>query len=91
MWPICLACAVLQRAKERAGVEIGSQCQQCFQEYCWDGTLNTTANSYNPDLKSDNATFEQSGQAGSQSSGAKFINAFSFWGCLTATLGLLFM
>jgi lysophospholipase len=55
---------VLQRAKERAGVEIGDQCQQCFNEYCWDGTINTTANAYNPVLKSNNATFTTEGQAG---------------------------
>jgi len=46
---------------------MGDQCTKCFQEYCWDGTLNTTANAYNPVLKSDNGTFVQNGQGGNYS------------------------
>jgi hypothetical protein len=55
---------VLQRAKERAGIEIGQQCQACFNTYCWDGTINTTAHAYDPVLKSDNGTFSMEGQSG---------------------------
>ena len=46
---------------------MGDQCTKCFQEYCWDGTINTTANAYNPVLKSDNGTFFQTGQGGNSS------------------------
>lgn len=37
----CLGCAILQRSKERSGVEIGEECQSCFDEYCWDGSTYT--------------------------------------------------
>jgi len=47
---------------------MGDQCTKCFQEYCWDGTLNTTANAYNPVLKSDNGTFAQTGQGNTSTS-----------------------
>lgn len=33
----CVGCAILQRSKERMGVEIGDECQKCFDTYCWDG------------------------------------------------------
>jgi lysophospholipase len=93
-WPACLACAVLQRAKERAGVPMGDQCQKCFQEYCWDGTLNTTLNAYNPVLRSDNATFQTAGQAGTppaRKSGAEIVRISTSWGLLTASLAFMLL
>ena len=35
----CVGCAVVRRSQERLGVEQTEQCKQCFQRYCWDGTL----------------------------------------------------
>ncbi|KAH3663593.1 hypothetical protein OGAPHI_004994 [Ogataea philodendri] len=40
----CIGCAILQRSRERLGLEMGDQCQRCFDEYCWDGTLDTNEN-----------------------------------------------
>ncbi|ODV83703.1 hypothetical protein CANARDRAFT_9267 [[Candida] arabinofermentans NRRL YB-2248] len=37
----CIGCAILQRSRERLGMPIGDQCQSCFDEYCWDGTIDT--------------------------------------------------
>ena len=72
---------------------MGDQCQKCFQEYCWDGTVNTTANAYNPALKSDNATFHTAGQAGTPpsaaKSGAEIISISIFWGLLVAFLAFM--
>ncbi|KAG2054996.1 lysophospholipase [Suillus hirtellus] len=43
-WPSCLACAVVDRARERAGVARSGICSTCMDRYCWDGdTLTTTA------------------------------------------------
>jgi len=76
---------------------MGDQCTKCFQEYCWDGTLNTTANAYNPVLKSNNGTFAQNGQGGngtsstSSTSGAMRYDVSVLGGILAAILGLLFV
>ncbi|KZS95656.1 lysophospholipase [Sistotremastrum niveocremeum HHB9708] len=36
-WAACLACAVVDRARERSGVERDGVCSGCFERYCWDG------------------------------------------------------
>jgi len=38
-WPTCIACAIAHRQIERTGGKVTSQCQQCFQDYCWNGTV----------------------------------------------------
>jgi lysophospholipase len=42
-WPSCLACAVVDRARERAGVTRSGICSSCMNRYCWDGSMLTTA------------------------------------------------
>ncbi|BGP52745.1 hypothetical protein JCM8202_004378 [Rhodotorula sphaerocarpa] len=34
-WPLCLKCAVVDRARERAGLNRTSECEACMQQYCW--------------------------------------------------------
>jgi hypothetical protein len=71
---------------------IGDQCQQCFNQYCWDGTVNTTANAYNPVLRSDNSTFQTEGQAGSKTSdGVKTILAPGLFSAAVVILGFIFV
>lgn len=36
-WPTCVACAIIRREQERNGWEQPTECEECFQEYCWDG------------------------------------------------------
>ncbi|KAL7270413.1 Lysophospholipase 1 [Rhizina undulata] len=50
-WPACVACAIIHRTQERAGVTQSTQCKECFDTYCWDGTLDSTTptSDYNPD------------------------------------------
>ncbi|KAF7301898.1 Lysophospholipase [Mycena indigotica] len=36
-WPACLACAVVDRAREREGVKRDGICETCFARYCWRG------------------------------------------------------
>lgn len=51
-WPQCLACAILSRSFTRTGTPIPQACQQCFTQYCWNGTVDSrTPNGYNPPLK----------------------------------------
>lgn len=48
-WSQCVACAVLSRSFDRTGEPVPDACRQCFEQYCWDGTLNSTRpSSYDP-------------------------------------------
>ncbi|KAG6373884.1 hypothetical protein JVT61DRAFT_6037 [Boletus reticuloceps] len=37
-WPACLACAIVDRARERAGETRSGVCACCFARYCWSGS-----------------------------------------------------
>ncbi|EXJ65372.1 lysophospholipase [Cladophialophora yegresii CBS 114405] len=41
-WPTCVACAILSRSLERTDTEVPQACTQCFDRFCWDGTVNAT-------------------------------------------------
>jgi lysophospholipase len=48
-WRTCAGCAVMQRTWAKAGADVPSVCQDCFNQHCWDGTINSTAvSSYEP-------------------------------------------
>ncbi|GAA6020201.1 hypothetical protein JCM10207_004367 [Rhodosporidiobolus poonsookiae] len=34
-WPLCLKCAVVDRARQRAMLNRSSECESCFNRYCW--------------------------------------------------------
>ena len=34
-WKNCMACALFERSRQRAGLERSAGCQTCFNEYCW--------------------------------------------------------
>ena len=40
-WSTCVGCAVLSRSFERTGTDLPDECNQCFKNYCWNGTLST--------------------------------------------------
>ncbi|CAK7234174.1 Lysophospholipase 1 [Sporothrix bragantina] len=66
-WPTCLACAVLSRSFDRTKTTVPSACTDCFTQYCWDGSLNTTDYGiYEPTLLMDGAsTLGEKSAAGS--------------------------
>jgi lysophospholipase len=49
-WQTCLACAVLSRSFTKTDTTVPVACTECFNRYCWNGSLNSTAPStnYNP-------------------------------------------
>jgi lysophospholipase len=49
-WPTCVGCAILSRSLERNGQSIPQACQQCFTQYCWNGTLVANSAPYEPEL-----------------------------------------
>lgn len=52
-WPACMACAVLSRSFTKTGTAVPKTCENCFDRYCWNGTLNSTEPSanYTPPFK----------------------------------------
>lgn len=38
-WPTCVACAALERSFHRTGADVPKACKDCFDKYCWDGTI----------------------------------------------------
>ena len=49
-WPTCVGCAILSRSFERNGQAIPQACQQCFTQYCWNGTVVEKSAPYTPSL-----------------------------------------
>lgn len=49
-WPACVACAILSRSMARSGEPAPQACAECFQRYCWNGTLDTRETSYEPNF-----------------------------------------
>lgn len=35
LWPVCLACAVVDRARTRSNIARDAVCERCFSEYCY--------------------------------------------------------
>lgn len=35
----CVGCAVMRRKQEKLGLDWPEECQQCFTNYCWDGSI----------------------------------------------------
>ena len=51
-WPVCVGCAIISRSLDRTGADVPEACTQCFQRFCWDGTVNsTTPAEYEPTLR----------------------------------------
>lgn len=42
-WTACVGCAILSRSFERTKTTLPDICTQCFTNYCWNGTVNSTS------------------------------------------------
>jgi lysophospholipase len=40
-WPTCVGCAIMSRAWHKTNAQVPDVCNQCFQRYCWNGTLDS--------------------------------------------------
>jgi len=68
-WPACVGCAILSRSLSRTNTDVPDICTQCFDRYCWDGSLNSTQPAdYNPQIKLTDAEVSTKNGAGSLSS-----------------------
>ena len=53
-WSVCVGCAMLQRSFGRTKTEVPQACKQCFDRYCWNGTVDdSTPAPYFPSLYSE--------------------------------------
>ncbi len=51
-WSTCVGCAILSRSLERTGTPVPEVCARCYQDFCWDGTLQPTVPpNYEPTLR----------------------------------------
>ncbi|KAJ5884083.1 lysophospholipase catalytic domain-containing protein [Penicillium subrubescens] len=51
-WGICIGCAIVSRSLHRTDTSVPSACVNCFNQYCWNGTVNaTTPKIYEPRQK----------------------------------------
>lgn len=51
-WGTCVGCAILSRSWTRTNTQVPSACTDCFNRYCWDGTVNETQPAaYEPGFK----------------------------------------
>ncbi|KAK9461145.1 lysophospholipase catalytic domain-containing protein [Lipomyces oligophaga] len=48
-WPACIACAIIHREVERRGIAPTSQCQQCLNDFCWNGETEDRSESNSTD------------------------------------------
>ncbi|KAM0199404.1 hypothetical protein ACHAPA_009704 [Fusarium lateritium] len=60
-WPVCVGCAMLSRSFDRTNTTVPDKCQECFTNYCWNGTLDESdpAN-YDPTFIGDEIEIESS-------------------------------
>ena len=48
-WTACVACAIMSRSLERAGIDLSPTCRGCMNRHCWNGETDTTPiESYEP-------------------------------------------
>ncbi|KAK6890630.1 Lysophospholipase 3 [Candida tropicalis] len=82
-WNACVGCAIIRRQQERDGVEQSDQCKQCFERYCWDGSL-SNEDSININFTTDGVTNDT--ETMSVNIGSISTTSWSVWGVLMATL-----
>ncbi|TIA94717.1 hypothetical protein E3P94_04109, partial [Wallemia ichthyophaga] len=53
-WKRCLACGLVDRARERNGIDRSEECQTCFNDWCWNGEQVDTSDvsKYEPEIPS---------------------------------------
>ncbi|KKY19500.1 putative lysophospholipase plb1 [Phaeomoniella chlamydospora] len=74
-WTTCLACAMMSRSWYRTSTDIPTICQECFDSYCWDGTLNaTTPALYEPELKVDDTNSSSNSSSSSSNKNSAIRN-----------------
>lgn len=89
-WPVCVACAMLQRSLMRTNTAFPSECNTCFSRYCWNGQTNDTTNlNYNPSPKLQTVNVSQSSGGDSKNAAAAYKPSLGTVGAAVSLAGLL--
>ncbi|KAJ8140035.1 hypothetical protein OY671_006767 [Metschnikowia pulcherrima] len=72
-WKSCVACAIIRREQERQGIEQSDQCKRCFEEYCWDGTIDDSSPGMN--FTEEGTTNDEESTGNTTSSGHSLIGS----------------
>ena len=72
-WKSCVACAIIRREQERQGIEQSDQCKRCFEEYCWDGTIDDLSPGMN--FTEEGTTNDEESTGNTTSSGVSLIES----------------
>ncbi|RGP65773.1 lysophospholipase [Fusarium sporotrichioides] len=60
-WPVCVGCAMLSRSFDRTNYTVPDKCQECFTNYCWNGTIDSSdPGVYDPQFIGDEIHIESS-------------------------------
>ncbi|KAK5952725.1 Lysophospholipase 1 [Knufia fluminis] len=69
-WPMCVACAVLSRSFDRTGTEMPQACRDCFTQYCWNGTVDSSdPGTYDPQPRLEEINIQSGAMASARFSG----------------------
>ncbi|KAI3406907.2 hypothetical protein KGF56_000199 [Candida oxycetoniae] len=85
-WPACVGCAIIRRTQERNGEEQSEQCKQCFERYCWDGSLDTSDADDKMFYTDQGTTSEQEGLKKTNSGNKATLNWSLWFGLLAMSL-----
>ncbi|CAK7206240.1 Lysophospholipase 1 [Sporothrix eucalyptigena] len=78
-WTTCVGCAILSRSLDRTGTAPPDACVQCFERYCWNGTVDdNTPAPYTPSV-------ELNGTSTAQATGSSTVSTTSSAGVLRAS------
>lgn len=86
-WPACVACAALSRSFDRTKTAVPSGCKDCFERYCWNGTVvSKRASGFEPTIKVGPGATPAPGSSdggmggdSSNSAGMKLVNMREVW------------
>ncbi|GAA5918798.1 hypothetical protein JCM1841_002740 [Sporobolomyces salmonicolor] len=81
-WPLCLKCATIDRARERAGVNRSAACETCFDRYCWSESVASSLT---------NATGGVGNKSSSSGASSLFTSAIGFTAAAAVAAGLVIL
>jgi lysophospholipase len=80
----CYGCAIMSRSLEKTGTDMPDVCTSCFEEYCWNGTIDSqTPGTYEPQAELGTLKLSFAAKIGS---GLMWVSAFAALGALVFSL-----
>ncbi|AOA64647.1 Phospholipase B [Komagataella phaffii CBS 7435] len=67
-WRTCVGCAIIRRQQERSNATQTEQCRRCFENYCWNGDIDTSTEDIPVNFTTTGATNEENDNSTSISS-----------------------